>query len=241
MKSLFGYLRPRDRTTGWIVGLAVVMPVLYLQFGGHNFFKEAVAQWFCGGGLGQCEVWGRVYQFLAAWVLFFCVPWAVWRLVLKRELAEAGWRVGDWKFGLKFLAAALVCCAVPLYVAAGQSDFQAEYPLAKEAVKAAGVFVLYEIVYFFYYMGWESFFRGFILFGLREHFGDFGAIAFQTVPSVLLHIGKPTGEIWASVVAGFVFGAWALRSGSVVYVLLFHYAVGVLNDLFCTLRGGLFA
>ncbi len=78
-----------------------------------------------------------------------------------------------------------------------------------------------------------------MLFGLRDRFGDFGAVAVQTFPSVLLHIGKPAGELWASVVAGFLFGAWALRTRSVVYVLAFHYALGVLNDVFCALRGGL--
>lgn len=234
----WSHMQPPDRATAWVLGLAVVLPVAYVQFGSSGFYQGIVAPMARVAGHPLSEMHARLYQFLAAFVLFFVVPAVVWKGILGRGLREAGFGVGDWRFGWKSLAVAVVL-AVPLaFVAAGQADFQAEYPLSRTAVQDGGRFAAYEAALLLYYVGWEFLFRGFMLFGLRDRYGDFGAVAMQVFPSVLLHIGKPAGELWGSVVAGFLFGAWALRTGSVVYVLAFHYVLGVLNDCFCAWRGG---
>lgn len=237
--GFWSHLRPSDRASAWVLGLGVILPVAYVQFGNPGFYREVVAPLAGVASHPLAEMHARLFQFAVVFVLFFAVPATVWRGVLGRDLRDAGLCVGDWRFGWRSLVVAVAPAVLLAYLSAGQADFQAEYPLSRLAAADGGRFAAYEVALFSYYIGWEFLFRGFLLFGLRERVGDFGAVATQAFPSVLLHIGKPAGELWASVAAGFLFGAWALRTRSVLYVLAFHYALGVLNDVFCAVRGGL--
>ena len=108
-----------------------------------------------------------------------------------------------------------------------------EYPLAKSLLSDQSNLLLYQSAYIiFYYFGWEFFFRGFLLFGLKDRFGDINAILIQTISSCLIHIGKPEGEILGSIIIGILFGIIALRTRSIWYVFLIHAAIGVFLDLF---------
>ncbi len=233
-------LRPPDRGSAWVAALGVVLPVADVQLGNPDFYRGVVAPLM---GLTQhplAEMHVRCYQFLLVFVLFFLVPVLVWRFGVGQRLADAGLCLGDWRFGWKSSAVAAAVVLPLVFLSAGQADFQAEYPLSRVAAQEVGRFAFYEAILLFYYVGWEFLFRGFLLFGVRRSAGDFWAVVVQTFPSVLLHIGKPAGELWGSVVAGFLFGAWALRTRSVLWVLVFHYYLGVVNDVFCAWRGGLF-
>lgn len=83
-----------------------------------------------------------------------------------------------------------------------------------------------------FYTAWEFFFRGFLLFGLQKDFGIWAAICIQTIPSCLWHIGLPTGEIFASIAAGILFGILAVRTRSILWAFLLHLLIGVGTDLF---------
>ena len=230
---MFAVLKPPDRSTGWVLFASVLLPVADVQFGSTRFYQDVLAPLFGWDAHPLLEMHARLYQFAAVFVLFFVIPVLLWRCVLGRPLADCGMRPGDVRFGLRSLFAAAVLALPVLYASAGQADFQAEYPLSRIATQETARFIGYEAALLAYYIGWETLFRGFMLFGLRERYGDFGAILFQTFPSVLLHIGKPAAELWASVAAGLLFGAWVLRCGSIWYVLALHYWLGVWNDLFC--------
>ncbi len=240
MRELLSYLRPPDRRAGLILLTAAIVPVLYVYNGTAEFYLAQVAPLLGLEDHPLADVHARLYQFSAVFVLFFLAPTLLTRLVLGEGPSRFGWCVGDWRFGLKFTLIATLVALPFIYVSAGQADFQAEYPLSKQAAADPVRFLLYEGAYLLYYVGWESLFRGTMLFGLRERYGSWGAIAFQCFPSILIHIGKPVGETWASVAAGFLLGAVALRTGSILYVLAFHYAMGILNDVFCAMRAGLF-
>ena len=91
----------------------------------------------------------------------------------------------------------------------------------------------YEAAYvLLYYTAWEFYFRGFLLFSLKDRFGAMEAVIIQTVPSCLIHLNKPPGELFGSIVVGIVFGALAVRTGSFWYGWILHAAIGVLADLF---------
>ena len=123
---------------------------------------------------------------------------------------------------------------VPLfYLNSLNPEFQAEYPLTKLAGLSVGTFVLWELCRAVYYVAWEFFFRGYMLFGLERRLGAFTAIAIQTMASTVIHIGKPEGEMLAAIVAGVLFGVLALRTRSVLYPLVLHWFAGFFTDLFC--------
>jgi len=123
---------------------------------------------------------------------------------------------------------------VPLiFISSKLPDIRMEYPMAKSLLYDTSNLFLYESFYvIFYYIAWEFFFRGFLLFGLREKFGDFNAILIQTISSCLIHIGKPEGEILGSIAVGIIFGIVAIRTNSIWYVFIIHASIGVLTDLF---------
>ncbi|MBL6975859.1 MAG: CPBP family intramembrane metalloprotease [Deltaproteobacteria bacterium] len=239
MQEFIGHLKPPDRRTGLILLLAAVLPVLYVYNGSPEFYLGTVAPLLGLDTHPLAEMHAQFYRFGAIFLLFGVIPVVLGFALLGEGPSRFGFVAGDWRLGLKVVAMALLVSAPFLYLSAGQGDFQAEYPMSKLAAADPLRFTLYEGAYLFYYIGWETLFRGYMLFGLKDRYGSFGAILFQCFPSILIHIGKPSGEIWGSVVAGLLLGAVALRTRSVFYGFVFHYAIGVLMDVFCALRGGL--
>ncbi|HHH55016.1 MAG TPA: CPBP family intramembrane metalloprotease [Bacteroidetes bacterium] len=48
----------------------------------------------------------------------------------------------------------------------------------------------------------------------------------------MVHIDKPEGEIFGSILAGIVLGIIAIRTKSIWYVIILHATIGILTDLF---------
>jgi membrane protease YdiL (CAAX protease family) len=111
-------------------------------------------------------------------------------------------------------------------------SFQAEYPLYRDLLQNQNMGLQYWLMYGLYYFGWESFFRGFMLFGLKDKFGELNSVLIQTIPSCLVHIGKPDAEIFSSIIAGVVFGLLALRTRSIWPIFIWHWGLGITLDIF---------
>jgi membrane protease YdiL (CAAX protease family) len=174
-----------------------------------------------------------VNQFIRFFGLFFVLPALYIKFVMKRSLTEFGLGLGDIKTGLKILAFLIPVIFVAIYFAADMPDVRSEYPLAKSLLHEHSHLFFYEAAYvIFYYIAWEFYFRGVLLFGLKDRFGAFNAILIQTISSCLVHIGKPEGEIIGSIIVGIIFGIIALRTRSIWYVFILHALIGVLTDLF---------
>jgi len=122
------------------------------------------------------------------------------------------------------------------YVGSSSSALQAEYPLAKSTMRHLNLFIVLEFFYLIYYFSWEFLFRGFMLFGLEQRFGALTAILIQTIPSAIVHIGKPASESFGAIFAGLVFGYLAIRTRSIFYPIILHAIVGIGTDVFVTLR-----
>ncbi len=212
-----------DPRAAVILLAASLLPTVYRYFGSPEFFER---HW-----PGQSPLHGVLYAWLSVFVLFFVVPAAAARFWLKLKLSDLGLRIGDWRRGLAVVGILLPIVALSLLPTSRMADFRAEYPLYHAAGRSLRLFVVYELCYAFYYFGWEFLFRGFMLFGLAGTFGAVNAVLIETIPSTLVHIGKPTSEILAAVVAGVVFGAIALRTRSILYVFLLHWLIGVALDV----------
>jgi membrane protease YdiL (CAAX protease family) len=224
-------LRPADKKTWFLVVGTLLVVSFWLYFGSARYFREHLGARFA------TDPWADWYPYLyyhvAALLLIGVLPLAVLRFGFGMKLADLGIQLGDWRFGVKAVAVLCVLMTPLLYVNSFDAGFRAEYPLTKLAGLSVGTWILWELTYLVYYIGWECYFRGSLLFGLRERFGTAGAMAFQTAISCLVHIGKPFGEITASAPAGFLFAAIALRTRSIVWPLLFHWYLGALTDVFC--------
>lgn len=183
------------------------------------------------------DFYSHIWQFFSFFILTFIIPLIFIKTRLKLPLSDFGFGLGDFKFGLKFILITIPLLVVPLiFLSSKMPDIQREYPLAKLLHTHHELIFWYETAYIlFYYIAWEFFFRGFLLFGLKKRFGAMNAILIQTISSCLIHLGKPDGEIIGSIIIGIIFGALALRTRSFWYVLILHAAIGVLTDIFILL------
>ncbi len=209
---------------------APVLLTLYRYHGYPEYFFSYFPQ-FVNHPDG--DLYARAWQFVVFFVLMFVVPVLYVKLVMKRPLSDFGFGLGDVKWGAKWLIAIPVLVVPLIYISSKMPDVRSEYPLAKSLLTDQGHLMIYELGYvIFYYIAWEFFFRGFLLFGLKERFGAFNAVLIQTISSCLVHIDKPEGEIIGSIFIGVLFGMIALRSRSIWWVFLLHISIGVLTDLF---------
>ncbi len=217
--------------------LLLSVPVILLVYIYHGM-DEAFARYFSHlSNLYYFDIYRYVYQFLATLVLFFLFPLIIIKLIFKEKLKNYGLSLGDKRYGLRFIIITIPLIVTPIIILASRMpQVRAEYPLSKLVQDNASVFLLYELSYvLLYYVGWEFFFRGYMLFGLREKFGDTYAILLQVIPSALLHFNKPESEFLGSIILGIVLGYLALRTRSILYPLIIHSCIGVFTDLFITI------
>jgi len=213
--------------------LLLSAPVLLTLYRYHGY-PEAFYNYFpdfrnIAGG----DVVARYWQFIVFFVLMFFLPALYVKVGMKKSLYNFGWGLGDVKYGVRWLITIPLLVVPLIFIASKMPDLRLEYPLAKSLLNNQGHLLVYETAYvLFYYVAWEFFFRGFLLFGLKERFGAVNAILIQTISSCLVHIDKPEGEIIGSIFIGILFGMIALRSKSIWYVFLIHVSIGVLTDLF---------
>lgn len=178
------------------------------------------------------------YMFVTAFILMGLVPLGTITWVFRESPRDYGLRLGDWKTGLPTaIVLFLFIAAFMLLPSSATQEMRSFYPLDREAVHSTTSFIRLEIFRgLFFYTAWEFFFRGFMLFGLRKYVGDWMAICMQTVPSCLWHIGMPAGEIFASIIGGILFGVLALRTGSIWWVFLLHFLIGVGLDFLIAIQ-----
>jgi membrane protease YdiL (CAAX protease family) len=175
----------------------------------------------------------RAY-FLAFFSLVLVFPCLIIVLTAARPLQTLS--SAGWTFGRVGLGAALTLAGLPLAVLAGfigsrDPAMQKMYPLAKAACADGRAFAGYELSYFvFYYLPWESAFRGVLFLPLIPAIGLVPALALQTIFSTFLHIGHPNSEIFAAAGAGLAFGLVASFTGSFFYPLILHATTGIVTD-----------
>lgn len=227
--SLRGLFSGEHRKATIVLILAPLLIITWKYYGSTSFYLEQFAGPF--DFLSDGSFKAEVYTFLTAFVLFALVPWAVIRFVFHERMSDYGWQLGDRSFGWKaaaIMAPIMILSTIP---SASMPEFVAEYPLDKSAGESAGAFLSHAVMYLFFYIGWETLFRGFMQFGLRS-LGDWNAILIQTAISAIAHIGKPSGEIYSSILGALVWGIVVFRSKSLLYVLIVHWLLGVSLDWF---------
>jgi membrane protease YdiL (CAAX protease family) len=169
-------------------------------------------------------------HFVGAAFLLGVGPVLAARLALGVRAADLGLGLGNVRMGGGLLAVGGPLAVVAGAIAAATPVMSAVYPLDPGAARAS--FARYAPLEFLYYGAWEVLFRGVLLFGLRERVGAAGANALQTALSVLAHFGRPWNETVAAIPAGLLFGAVDLKVGSVWYVAVIHWMVGVSMEWF---------
>ncbi len=152
-------------------------------------------------------------------ILYLFIPLIVIVLIFRENPKEYGFSLGNWKLGIAFtLIGAAIMTPVIYYLARGNSETQKYYGALTDGLAWTTFLNL---------IGWEFFFRGWILFGYARKFGH-EALWLQAVPFALAHIGKPEVETLSTIFGGFIFGWVAYRTKSFIYPFLIHWYIATL-------------
>jgi uncharacterized protein len=233
--SVSGLFSGENRKPTVILILTPLVLTTWKYYGTKAFYLSELASTFAL--FNDPERTAELYTFFSAFVLFGLIPFFIIRVLFKERLFSYGLQLGDWRFGLKAFLILAPIFVLASFSSINKPSFLAEYPLFKGASASPGVFLSHALAYLFFYIGWETYFRGFMQFGLRQSMGDWQSILVQTVASCLLHIGKPAGEIYASIIGGLVWGIIAFRARSILFIILLHWLLGVSLDFFiCYVR-----
>ncbi len=225
-------LRSLDRQVVCILAIVPLLVIAQESLGSRTLFREHLGpllpqQW---RGLAA---WG--WWFGMQGILGFVLPVLLLTTVFKQKPSQIGLGLGDWKLAV-FLAAIYVpAVAIGTWFLSSSPEFQSKYPHYGPASFDWMVFVIYELLFLFYWVGWEYLWRGFMLFGTARVFGLY-AIFIQTIPFALLHLNKPLPETILSVIGGIALGALVWRCRSFWIAVPIHAVQMLILDLWCALR-----
>lgn len=169
-------------------------------------------------------------HFIVSGVLLGVIPVLAARWLTGSSLKELGLGLGRWRLGLVWLAIGIPLAVLAGWISAPSPELRAVYPLDPGLTAEPARFIPHALRQSPYFFAWEVLFRGVILFGLRKHVGGATANVIQTALSVVAHFGRPFEETLSAIPAGLLFGAIDLRVGSIWYIAIIHWVVGVSLD-----------
>jgi membrane protease YdiL (CAAX protease family) len=203
-----------DRETTFIIVWSSLVLLVSLYTGRPKFFMNREPF------LGRVLFLGAVYG-LSPFLPFF---------IVRNRPRDYGLSLGNLKVWPKDIIFYLGIMAVILVIAFKFSSLKQTYPLYKKANTGLDHFLVYQVVQLFHMMGWEFFFRGFMLFGLSKKIDPKLAILIQTIPFALMHYRKPPIEAYGSIFAGVFQGAIAVQAGSFLPCAILHWLVALFAD-----------
>ena len=213
--------------------ISTVLLILFHENCSAHIFRAKFLRYFSASELKP--LYPAFFWYGCSFVVLGVVPLLIGRFGLRRPVRDWGVGLGDWKFGLPSVLICYFAFLPVLVVISYQPAFQAKYPLFDEAQKSVALFIIYELSYMMYFIGWEFIFRGFMLFGLKPAMG-FYAVFVQTIPFAIMHFGKPQIETLAAVGAGVLLGYLSIRTRSFWYGWMVHSLVAVTNDILATIQ-----
>lgn len=154
----------------------------------------------------------------------------------KVDVREFGMRWGNGRFWLPITVLFFVCMIPLIYWASGMAEFQETYPMLPLARKGIWGFLAAEVSFGIFFIFWEFFFRGYLLFALEKKTGFLIANLLQAMAFAFMHLGKPELEVYSSLVGGLIIGWLCYRARSFLPAFFIHWGIQTAMDLFAVLR-----
>jgi len=151
-------------------------------------------------------------------IYYLLIPLAAGFLLFRDKPWDYGIRIGRWKSSIILTAVCLAAMALILYETGKIPEFRSYYH--RYAIEWSELLLNAALGMF----AWEFIFRGYMLFGLERSIGK-NAIFVQTIPFVLLHLGKPFLETLACIPGGFILGYVAYRTTSFLPCFIIHFGI----------------
>ena len=232
MLTVRGLWQERDNRLLVLLGSAPLLYMLY-HYGGPAIAAFVIRH---SSFVIPTDLVQVAFRRVMALVALGIVPALIIRFGFRERLADYGLALRA--PGFNGLFALFGACLVVLlsFLASRQPELRAIYPEVRDAIGAPRMLLVSSLTYVLYYLGYETFFRGYLLFGLEQRLGPAPAILITTLATAMVHLSRPPGECFAALIAGFVAGYVALRTRSIWGVFVVHLVAGLSLDIFCLLR-----
>jgi len=244
-------IRLKDKTAIILWSSFILLTLWGLKGDARLIFPERWRQ-----ALFPCLVWrDQLVTFLIGFILLVVIPCCIIKFRFKERLSEygLGWPKDRMKLGLGAIVVMLIIGIPLFYLGTKNPAMQEEYPLfGKENITTWGGFILFELVYFLFFICIEFIFRGYLLFGLYGIkdiqaakgvvgirgplvFGEY-AVLIQMLAYTMWHIPKPMPEYIGALFWGVAVAAVALRIRSVWPIIIAHWLLNVFLDVMLWVR-----
>lgn len=155
-------------------------------------------------------------------IYYGIIPLAVLLILRIGKPISFGLGLGDYKFWIP-ASITYLAVALPLIYFTANALNVSEYYEAYSFKVDWPTYILNTTILL---LGWEYFFRGFMLEGLRNSLKE-GAILVQMIPFTLLHLGKPDAETLGCIVSGLLWGYICYRARCYWPALIMHWVVNM--------------
>jgi hypothetical protein len=242
---------------GMVLGSTFLLILLWGTHGKVQLLGKVWGSWAPGSDPASRDSiipgvpWDQEWlSFLIGAVLLVAIPVLLIKLVYKQDLADYGLALPPLdraKFAILSAGALLVVGGFVFLMGAGDEEMQATYPLYRGEFESNLHFAVYELGYLPFFFAIEFVFRGYLLFGLYQFrdrdappgvagapgpfvFGHY-SIFIAMLSYTAWHLGKPLAETWGTIVWGLVTGPIALKSRSIIPLIIVHWLLNVFLDL----------
>jgi uncharacterized protein len=224
--------RSLNMQTAFVLTVSVVLIIVQVTLGDRQLFNERLAQYVNPDWAGVLS-WG--WWFAVQGLTGFVLPVFFLLVLFKRKPGEIGLGLGDWRLATLLAGIYIPLVVIGTWILSDDPDFRAIYPHYQPAAYDWRYFAVYELLFLFYWIGWEYLWRGFLLFGTAATFGLY-SIFIQMIPFAILHFNKPPAEAFLSIAGGLALGALVWRCRSFWIAVPIHAAQMLILDFWCTLR-----
>ena len=183
--------------------------------------------------------------FLSGFFFLFLVPFLFIYFHPGLSPGDFGLGLGNWKLSLRVFAifAAMMLIAVFVLLLFQVRGFLRYYPMyakggAGSRSLTVGWFVLLELCYLLYFVGWEFYFRSLLILPLEKSMGALAPLV-GALPFAIMHIDKPVAEAFGSIVAAYFLGVLVLKTRSFWICAVLHFIIAFAMDLVAVLHRGL--
>lgn len=210
----------------------VFLSILF-AFGRLDSFHRHFAPLFPDGH--DLELYSHLYLAGASVLTRTLLPLFCIVFILRERPRDYGFRLTGSGGLLKVYVALLLIMLPVLFIASGTDAFLNRYPLYSGAQTSFSKLAIYEASYFFVFLSGESFWRGYLVFGLKPKFGYY-AIPIMAIPYVMIHFGKPMPEAFGALITACILGYLALKHRSFWLGIALHFTIALSMDLFALWR-----
>ena len=163
------------------------------------------------------RIWNEWFSSL----LYFAVlPILVIILFLGRNPLDYGFRWGNTGIWGRYIGIFCIIAAPVLFFSTYSAELQKYYEIENFNL------VSYFFITLASLFASEFFFRGFLIFGLKEKLKE-TSILIQMIPFVMVHFGKPELETVSTIITGIIFGYIVYRGNSFWPAFIIHMFINV--------------